>query len=125
MTSNLSFTEPMMALPVRDLPTGHWLYEMKFDGYRALAFKSGKDVRTLVSGIEDYAVFLLSPEGNIISWNDGAQRIKGFMPEEIIGKHPSVFYTPEALQRDLPRHILRSAAKEGQCADEGWRVRKD
>ncbi|MBV8228067.1 MAG: PAS domain S-box protein [Verrucomicrobia bacterium] len=80
---------------------------------------------TLVSGIEDYAIFLLSPEGNVISWNAGAQNIKGYMPEEIIGKHHAVFYTPEARQRGLPRHVLHYAANEGKCADEGWRVRKD
>ena len=80
---------------------------------------------TLVSGVQDYAIFLLSPEGNVISWNAGAQRIKGYAPEEIIGKHYSVFYTPEARERDRPGHILRTAAKAGRCADEGWRVRKN
>ena len=80
---------------------------------------------TLVSGVEDYAIFLLSPEGNVISWNAGAQRIKGYKAEEIIGKHFSVFYPQEALERHWPRHVLDIAAKEGKFAEEGWRVRKD
>jgi PAS domain S-box-containing protein len=80
---------------------------------------------TLVSGVEDYAIFLLSPEGNVISWNAGAQRIKGYKAEEIVGKHFSVFYPQEALQRHWPRQVLDIAAKEGKFTEEGWRVRKD
>jgi hypothetical protein len=79
----------------------------------------------LISGVEDYAIFLLSPEGNVISWNAGAQRIKGYKPEEIIGKHFSVFYPQEAIERGWPGNVLRRAAKEGRFATEGWRVRKD
>jgi PAS domain S-box-containing protein len=80
---------------------------------------------TLVSGVEDYAIFLLSPEGNVLSWNAGAQRIKGYNAEEIVGKHFSIFYPEEALLRDWPRQVLGIAAKEGKFAEEGWRVRKD
>ena len=79
----------------------------------------------LVSGVEDYAIFLLSAQGLILSWNAGAERIKGYKPKEIIGKHFSVFYTPEAREGDRPGAILHAAAKEGRCVDEGWRVRKD
>jgi PAS domain S-box-containing protein len=79
----------------------------------------------LVSGVEDYAIFLLSTEGNVISWNTGAQRIKGYKAEEIIGKHFSIFYPPEALQRNWPSHVLSIAVKNGKFAEEGWRVRKD
>jgi PAS domain S-box-containing protein len=87
--------------------------------------QSEEHFETLVSGVEDYAIFLLSPEGHVTTWNIGAERIKGYKPEEIIGKHFSVFYPPEALKPDWPAHILRTAAKEGKFADEGWRVRKD
>ena len=79
----------------------------------------------LVSGVEDYAIFLLSSEGHIISWNTGAERIKGYKREEVIGKHYSIFYPPEARERDWPDTLLRAAAQDGRCADEGWRVRKD
>src|SRR6516162_4275019 len=80
---------------------------------------------TLVSGVEDYAIFLLSPEGKVISWNAGAQRIKGYKAEEIVGKHFSVFYPEEALQRRWPAQVLEIAAKKGKFTEEGWRVRKD
>src|SRR6516225_11218137 len=79
---------------------------------------------TLVSGVADYAIFLLSPEGNVISWNAGAQRIKGYKAEEIVGKHFSVFYPQEALQRRWPAQVLEIAAKKGKFTEEGWRVRK-
>ena len=79
----------------------------------------------LVSGVEDCAIFLLSSKGHIISWNAGAERIKGYKPKEIIGKHFSIFYTPEAREGDRPRAILHAAAKEGRCVDEGWRLGKD
>jgi hypothetical protein len=80
---------------------------------------------TLVAGVEDYAIFLLSPKGHIISWNSGAQRIKGYESREIIGRHFSVFYTREAIERDRPGQVLRIAATEGKFTEEGWRVRKD
>jgi PAS domain S-box-containing protein len=79
----------------------------------------------LVSGVEDYAIFLLNPEGHIISWNAGAERIKGYKQEEIVGRHYSIFYPLEARERDRPGTMLRTAARDGRCADEGWRVRKD
>jgi len=94
------------------------------DGGVALR-QSEENFDTLVSGVEDYAIFLLSPNGNVITWNAGAQRIMGYNPEEIIGKHYSVFYTPEAIESDLPGHVLHIAAKEGRFRQEGWRVRKD
>jgi PAS domain S-box-containing protein len=78
-----------------------------------------------VAGIQDYAVFLLSPTGHIRSWNRGAQRIKGYAAEEIIGQHFSRFYPPEANDRQWPAHELRVAEAEGRFEDEGWRIRKD
>jgi PAS domain S-box-containing protein len=83
------------------------------------------DFEGLISGVDEYAVFLLNSEGNVITWNAGAQRIKGYNWEEIIGKHYSIFFPPEAVERDQPGHILRTAAKEGKFCEEGWRVRKD
>jgi len=81
--------------------------------------------RSLVQGIEDYAIFLLDPTGHVISWNSGAARIKGYAAEEIIGQHFARFYTEEAIARDWPNHELREAARQGRFEDEGWRVRKD
>jgi PAS domain S-box-containing protein len=79
----------------------------------------------MVEGVRDYAIFMLDPGGHIMSWNSGAQRIKGYTAAEIIGKHFSIFYTPDAIARKWPEHELEGAVKQGQFEDEGWRVRKD
>ena len=79
----------------------------------------------LVDAVQDYAIFQLSPEGEIRSWNRGAARIMGYDEEEIIGRHFSTFYGPEDLADEKPRHELEAAVREGRIEDEGWRVRKD
>lgn len=79
----------------------------------------------LVDGIHDYAIFLLSPAGRVDSWNQGAQRIKGYRAEEILGRHISLFYPPEDVAADKPERLLKAAARDGRVEDEGWRVRKD
>lgn len=79
----------------------------------------------LVEGIRDYSFILLDPDGNIASWNQGAERIKGHRAAEIIGKHFSVLYPPEAIENDWPQNELRIARQEGRFEDEGWRARKD
>jgi len=81
--------------------------------------------RLLIEGVQEYAIFQLDPEGNIVSWNAGAQRLKGYDSAEIIGHHFSIFYPEEDLMNDKPRDILARAARDGQAQDEGWRVRKD
>jgi len=81
--------------------------------------------RRLVDTVSDYAIFMLDPQGVIVSWNRGAQRIKGYAPEEIIGKHFSVFYPQSALDKRWPEHELETAKRLGRFEDEGWRVRKD
>lgn len=81
--------------------------------------------RLLVEGIRDYAVFVLDPDGHVITWNPGAQNMKGYSKEEIIGQHFSKFYPAEAVQSGWPERELTLALKEGRFADEGWRVRKD
>ena len=81
--------------------------------------------RHLVDGVEDYAIFLLDPVGNVSTWNRGAERIKGYRPEEILGKHFSVFYTPEAISRAWPQFELSVASESGRFTDEGWRLRRD
>jgi len=79
----------------------------------------------LVDSVRDYAIFVLSPDGNVLTWNQGAQALKGYSREEIIGQHFSKFYLPEAVQSGWPTRELTMAEKEGRFADEGWRVRKD
>src|SRR3984893_999709 len=81
--------------------------------------------RLLVEGIRDYAIFVLDPEGNILTWNPGAQAMKGYARDEIVGQHFSKFYLPESVQSGWPERELALAQKEGRFADEGWRVRKD
>jgi PAS domain S-box-containing protein len=81
--------------------------------------------RLLVEAVEDYAIFLLALDGTVLSWNPGAQRIKGYTADEIVGRHFSAFYTPEERAVDRPMHLLGLAAAHGRFEDEGWRVRKD
>ena len=75
--------------------------------------------------VTDYAIFLLDPAGNVMSWNAGASLIKQYCADEIVGRHFSVFYTPEDIARDWPAQELKRAADEGRIEDEGWRLRKD
>jgi PAS domain S-box-containing protein len=79
----------------------------------------------LVQSIKDYAIFMLNPQGIIISWNEGAKRIKGYLPNEIIGKHFSIFYTQEDLEINKPANELKIALATGKYEEEGWRLRKD
>ena len=81
--------------------------------------------RLLIESVKDYAIFMLDPAGRIISWNPGAERIKQYRADEIIGKHFSTFYTPEDIATDKPERELATAIREGRVEDEGWRVRKD
>jgi PAS domain S-box-containing protein len=87
--------------------------------------QSEENLRLLFQGVKDYAILSLDEAGRITSWNEGAQRIKGYSSEEIIGQHFSKFYTPEAVAADQPSEELRIAAEQGRFEEEGWRVRKD
>src|SRR5258707_5913925 len=81
--------------------------------------------RRIVETVQDYGIFLLDPQGHVASWNPGAARIKGYAAAEIIGRHFSVFYPSEAIERRWPQRELEVAAEQGRFEDEGWRVRKD
>ncbi len=81
--------------------------------------------KLLVESVVDYAIFLLDAHGNVASWNEGAQRIKGYSREEIVGRHFSTFYTAEDKARHKPEWELETAIREGRVEDESWRVRKD
>ncbi|QOZ72591.1 hybrid sensor histidine kinase/response regulator [Bradyrhizobium arachidis] len=87
--------------------------------------ESERRYRRLVEAVVDYAIFQLDPSGNIATWNPGAERIKGYQPEEIIGRHFSTFYTPEDLEKGVPKVALAEAAEKGRFEAEGWRMRKD
>jgi PAS domain S-box-containing protein len=81
--------------------------------------------RTQVECVKDYAIFMLDAQGNVLNWNDGAERLKGYHDEEIIGKHFSCFYPEEERKAGKPEKELEIAQKEGLVEDEGWKVRKD
>lgn len=81
--------------------------------------------RLLVEAVQDYAIFILNPEGYVSTWNVGAERIKGYKAEEIIGRHFSRFYPEEDVRNGKPQQELVDAAREGRFEDEGWRLRKD
>jgi PAS domain S-box-containing protein len=87
--------------------------------------ESERRYRRLIEAVVDYAIFQLDPAGNVTTWNPGAQRIKGYDPDEIIGRHFSRFYTPEDVQLGVPKLALAEAAEQGRFEAEGWRMRKD
>ncbi|MBW4679321.1 MAG: PAS domain S-box protein [Microcoleus vaginatus WJT46-NPBG5] len=86
---------------------------------------SEEGFRLVVQNVKDYAIFMIDPHGYIVSWNDGAENIKGYKAKEIIGQHISRFYTAEDLAQNRPERILQVAAAKGRFEDKGWRVRKD
>jgi PAS domain S-box-containing protein len=102
---------------VRDISDKRIAYEA--------AIESERRFRLLVQGVTDYAIFMLSPEGNVTNWNQGAFRIKGYSASEVIGTHFSRFYTAEDAARGAPNRGLEIAAREGRFETEGWRVRRD
>ncbi len=81
--------------------------------------------RLLVAGVKEYAIFMLDPDGHVVSWNEGAARIKGYASHEIIGRHFSAFYSSEDVKAGKPARELEVARKVGSVEDEGWRVKKD
>lgn len=87
--------------------------------------ESERRFRMLVEGVTDYAIYMLDPTGTVVNWNPGAQRIKGYEREEIIGQHFSRFYTEEDRHDGIPYQALETAARTGKYEAEGWRVRKD
>lgn len=86
---------------------------------------SEEKFRTLISSVLDYAIIMLDTNGNVVTWNEGAQRLQGYSQEEIIGKNFSCFYQTSDIEKDLPRKLLEEAVEKGSCENFGWRVRKD
>ena len=95
-----------------------------FAGARGIPEGSGLH-RLLVESVRDYAIFALDTTGHVLSWNEGAYRIKGYKPDEIIGQHFSKFYGPDDLSAGKPAWELEVAERDGRIEDEGWRLRKD
>lgn len=87
--------------------------------------RSEERFRLLVDGARDYAIFMLDRDGKVLTWNPGAQRLKGYSAEEIVGRHFSVFYSQEDIERGKPAHELEVAIAEGRYEEEGWRIRSD
>jgi len=87
--------------------------------------ESEERFRLLVEGVKDYAIYMLDAEGRIATWSAGAERIKGYRADEIVGKSFRTFFTPEDVERGVPERVLKTASEEGQARYEGWRVRKD
>jgi PAS domain S-box-containing protein len=97
------------------------LPEIAEDGLRSYE----RQFRLMVEAVTDYAIFMLDPNGQVVSWNKGARRIKGYEAEEILGRHFSCFYTAADQQRGVPMRALKVAAATGHFRNSGWRVRKD
>ncbi|SEV85639.1 PAS domain S-box protein [Natrinema salifodinae] len=87
--------------------------------------ESKEEFESLVDAVEEYAIFRLDTDGHVISWNRGAQNLKGYDREEILGEHFSTFYTSADRAEDVPKRNLETATEKGSVEDEGWRVRKD
>src|SRR5579859_8239862 len=87
--------------------------------------QSDEVFRLLVDSVKDYAIFLLDPKGIVSTWNQGAERIKGYKSSEIIGQHFSRFYPEQDVRDGYPQRLLDLAAEEGRVEAEGWRVRRD
>src|SRR5690349_12222132 len=99
--------------------------EMVRRGIAAEPRTLGEEFALFVSSVVDYAIFMLDPSGHIISWNEGAQRIKGYTADEIIGEHFSIFYPRDDARNGKPGWELEVAKREGRYEEEGWRLRKD
>ncbi len=91
----------------------------------SIARESGELYRLLVESVQDYAILALDVHGCILSWNEGAERLKGYTAKEAVGKHFSIFYPRELVAEGFPEFELRTAANTGRFEDEGWRIRKD
>jgi len=87
--------------------------------------RSEEHLRLMIESIVDYAIFMLDPQGKVVSWNAGAQRLKGYTEQEVLGQYFSLFYTQEDMQNGKPQTVLEIVAAQGRVEDEGWRVRKD
>src|SRR5215471_13554830 len=94
-------------------------------GQRSTSREHQEHLQLLIDSVEDYAIFMLDPDGRVATWNPGAEKFNGYKAVEIIGRHFSCFYPDEDVRLLKPQTELRIAAERGRVEDEGWRVRKD
>lgn len=94
-------------------------------GMDNLSFHEEEHYHLMIGEVEDYAILMLDRNGVIRNWNKGAEKIKGYTEEEIVGVHFSIFYTPEDREAGLPEELIERAAREGKAVREGWRIRKN
>jgi PAS domain S-box-containing protein len=125
----VEFPVDIMLKPL-ETPAGHFVLSFVRDtteqhhAQEALR-RTDLQLRSLMEGVRDYAIYLLDSDGHVITWNQGAQRIKGYTAEEILGKNFARFFTQEDAERGRPAELLRLAGSRGRVEQEGWRVRKD
>ena len=108
---------PLVLCLVRDVSEQHAAQD--------LLRQKDQQLLSIFNSVTDYAIFLLDLNGNVASWNTGAERIKGYREEEILGQHFSRFYTREEIEEGKPQDELRIASDKGRFETEGWRIRKD
>ena len=99
--------------------------DRRFSAQQSELDASERRYQSLIEGVKDYAIIMLTPDGQVATWNAGAERIKGYRAEEIVGQHFSCFYPDEEIRTDKPKEQLNRAIQNGRVEDEGWRVRKD
>jgi len=125
-TSTLGFTGvssvTLLVLGVAVLTSA---VDRRFAAQRLQLDASEQRYQSLIEGVRDYAIFMLTPDGHVASWNLGAERTKGYRANEIVGRHFSCFYPEEDIRDGKPERQLMTATAEGRVEDEGWRVRKD
>ena len=109
----------------RELQRAHDDLEVRVSERTRELTESEEQLRLTINAVQDYAIFTLDPRGNVRSWNRGAERIKGYTADEIVGKHFSTFFEPQDVEAGNPARELAVATAEGRCEYEGWRVRKD
>ncbi|MFP3853234.1 MAG: PAS domain S-box protein, partial [Anaerolineales bacterium] len=113
-------TSSALALLILD-----WIHSRRQKQENKDAWLTDEHVNLMISGLEDYAIFFLDSDGTVISWNNGAAKIKGYQSDEILGQNFSVFYTEEDIAEGLPNQNLKKALEKGKLRAEGWRLRKD